>query len=245
MRAYVLAAGYATRMYPLTRNRPKPLLEVGGRPVLSRILDRLVALPTLEEVVVVGNESFAGHFARWKESYRSPVAIRLLNDGSTHEGDRLGAIGDLAFALDRVPNDGKDLLVVAGDNLIEFDLRPLFARFLAQGTTLLTLRRVPLAGGPSPYNEVEIDSQGRVLRFREKPAHPVSDLAAISLYFFPPEIPEKLREYLASGGKRDQPGHFIAWLVERVPVAGTPLPGEWFDIGSLGTLAEARARFEE
>jgi glucose-1-phosphate thymidylyltransferase len=242
VKAYLLAAGYATRMHPLTRDFPKPLLEVAGAPILSHILARVLALDGLSEVVVIANERFADPFDRWAGDLETPVPVRVLNDGSTCDEDKLGAIGDLAFAVEQVPPAGEDWLVAAGDNLLGFDLRVLQRLQARHGETLLAVREVEREG-PSRYNEVVRDERGRVIRFREKPADPQSGLAAIALYFFPPEVAELLPRYLAEGGNPDAPGHFIAWLVGRVPVRGADLPGDWFDIGSLEGLAHAREHY--
>lgn len=247
MKAYLLAAGYATRMYPLTRERPKPLLEVAGRPILSHLLDRVLSLDSLSEVIVIANDRFARHFEDWARGLEAPVPVRVLNDGSRSDADRRGAVGDLAFALSRVPLDGEDWLVAAGDNLLGFDLCALQRSFLAHRVPLLALREVDRAhesGGTSAYNEVSVDSEGRVLRFREKPADPESPFAAIALYFLPLETAPQLSRYLEEGGNPDAPGHFIAWLVEQQPVRAVPIRGAWFDVGSLEGLAHARAHFE-
>lgn len=240
MKAYVLAAGYATRLYPLTRDRAKPLLDVGGAPVLSRILDRVTRLEELSEIVLVTNARFHEQFLAWKASYPAPVPIRIVNDGSTGEDDRLGALGDLALALAESPPGGADWLVVAGDNLLDFDLRPLRDRFRQVRAPLLVLRNVDHGGGPTPYNEVTVADDGRVLRFREKPDDPATGLSAIGLYFFTPEVAGLLDRYLAEGGVRDAPGHFIAWLVGKTSVVGATFEGRWHDIGSPDTLRRAR-----
>ncbi len=243
VKALLLAAGYATRLYPLTRDRAKPLLEIGGRPILSHILDRVVELPGLTEVLVVSNARFAESFRAWAAGAACPVPIRVLDDGSTSDADKLGATGDLALALREAPLAGEDLVVVAGDNLLRFDLRPLHAAFAASRRPTIVVRRVAHAGGPSPYNEVTLAPDGRVLGFREKPADPHTDLVAIALYFFPPEIEGLVRRYLAEGGNPDAPGHFIAWLVRETDVRAVREDGEWWDIGSLESLEAARARF--
>ena len=243
MKAYLLAAGYATRMYPLTRDRAKPLLEVAGAPILTHVLRGVLGLEGLSEVVVIANHRFAPHFARWAEAAESPVPLRILDDGTTSEDDKLGAIGDLAFALDLVPPGDESWLVAAGDNLLGFDLRLLEERFREDASRSLLAVREVARDGPSMYNEVVVDERGNVQSFREKPADPVSELAAIALYFFPASIREALAAYLAQGGNPDAPGHFIAWLVEREPVRATPLPGPWFDIGSLEGLDHARSRY--
>lgn len=243
MKAYVLAAGYATRLYPLTRDRPKPLLEVGGAAVLTHILHRVLELEGLSEVVVVTNARFAHHFEEWARGLEVGVPVRVLNDGTRNDESKLGAIGDMAFSLGEVPLDGEDWLVVAGDNLLAFDLRPLQRGFRATGRPTLVLREVTHGAGPSRYNEVRLREDGSVARFREKPVDPETGLTAIALYFFTPEVGPLLLQYLDEGGNRDAPGHFLSWLVGRVPVAATRLEGDWFDIGSRETLEEARARF--
>ncbi len=243
MKALLLAAGYATRLYPLTRDRPKPLLDVGGKPMLTRILERVLELPDLSQVVVVGNAKFAHLLRDWARQVDCPVPIRVLDDGSTDDSNKLGATGDIAFALAECPLDGEDLLVVGGDNLLGFDLRPLYAAFQRQRTPLLAVRRVDVGPGPSPYNEVTLDASDRVVRFREKPADPQSDLVAICLYFHPPDVAERLRRYLEQGGDPDAPGHFVAWLVDDTPVHAARFEGDWFDVGGHEALAQARERF--
>lgn len=247
MKAYVLAAGYATRLYPLTRDRPKALLEVAGRPLLSHTFDRLCALDGLEEVVVVSNHRFIADFERWHDRLASAQRVVMLDDGSTCEADKLGAVGDLAFALEQVPAGDEDFVVAAADNWLGFDLHPIQRDFEAQGhRPMLVLRRRPPAPGPSPYNEVGIDEAGRVLHFREKPVDPHGEWMAIALYFHPPRSVRLLRAYLETGGNPDAPGHFVEWLVRHAPVRSHRLPDDavWIDIGSPEALAEARTLLE-
>ena len=243
MKAYFLAAGFATRMYPLTRNVAKPLLVVGDAPILSHILGRVERLPDLSEVVVVGNHRFAQALKEWSLTLSCPVPVRILDDGANEVEERLGALGDLAFALEQVPNREEDLLVVAGDNLLDFDLSPYYRAFQEEGSPLLITRRVELEGGPSPYNEVELDGKGCVRIFREKPPDPSSSLSAMAVYFLTSESGSLLRQYLETGGNPDAPGHFIAWLVSQRRVVARPLSGRWFDIGSLASLEDARKAY--
>jgi len=238
---YLLAAGYATRLWPLTRDRPKPLLEVGGAPLLTHLVRRFEVLADVEEIVVIGNARFGPQLEAWRSALRARVPVRLLDDGSSSDDDKLGAIGDLHFAVERVPPAGRPFAVAAGDNLIAFDLRPLQTAFRAHDDPLLALRTVAIGGGPSPYNEVTLDGSGRVVGFREKPRDPRTDLAAIALYFFPPRVEDLLHAYVAAGNERDAPGHLIAWLVKRTTVRGMRFEGPWFDVGSFETLARARA----
>jgi glucose-1-phosphate thymidylyltransferase len=243
VKALLLAAGYATRLHPLTLERPKPLLDVGGKPMLTHILERVVELPGLSEVLVVSNTKFHRVLTEWARDVDSPVPVRVLDDGSTDDSNKLGATGDVAFALGECPLGGEDLVVVGGDNLMGFDLRPLHAAFERHRTPLLAVRELEIGPGPSPYNEVTLDDDDRVVRFREKPDDPQSKLVAICLYFHPPEIGEWVRRYLDAGGNPDAPGHFVAWLVAQTPVHAARFEGEWLDIGSHEALAEARERF--
>jgi glucose-1-phosphate thymidylyltransferase len=247
MKIYLLAAGYATRLHPLTLDRPKPLLEIGGRPMLSHILERALELSDVSEVVVIGNHKFANAFEAWRRETACPVPLTLLDDGSSSDDDKLGAIGDLAFALRTAPPDEDEAFaVIAGDNWIGFDLRPAERRFLDERGTasVLLVRSLPeVPTGPSPYNEVTLDENDRVLSFREKPADPRSPLAAIAVYLFPATARALVTDYLSQGGNADAPGYFIEWLVCTSRVVGHHFEGEWMDIGSHQALAEARRRF--
>lgn len=240
VKAYILAAGYATRMYPLTRDRPKALLEVAGRPIISHIVERLLALDDLTEIVVVTNARFVSHFESWRAQQLSRIPITVLNDGTTSNDTRLGAIADLRFAIDTVPLVGANAVVVAGDTLFDCDLRPVTRAFLARGAPTLVVRRAPDLNSLSKYNEVSVADDGRVTRFIEKPTQTETNLTAIALYFFPPATLLRLAEYLGAGGNPDAPGHFIAWLVEREPCYAESLVDRWFDIGSIDSLEQAR-----
>jgi glucose-1-phosphate thymidylyltransferase len=243
VKAYILAAGYATRMYPLTRDQPKALLEVAGRPIITHIVERMLALDDLTEIVVVTNARFLSQFERWRAHQTTAIPITVLNDGTTSNDTRLGAIADLKFAIDTVPLDGEHALVVAGDTLFECDLRPVQRAFLARGAPTLIVRRAPELTSLSKYNEVSVTDDGRVTRFIEKPPRSETNLTAIALYFFPAATLLRLAEYLGAGGNPDAPGHFIAWLVEREPCYAESLVDRWFDIGSIESLEQARAAF--
>jgi len=233
MRALILAAGYATRLYPLTRDRPKPLLEVGGRPLVDWILERIAEVSAIEEVHLVTNAKFAPAFRAW-----APPQVVVHDDGTRDEDDRLGAIGDLAF----VGLDGDDLLVVAGDNLFDFSLRDFVAFWRGKGrasaVALYDVGGVELA---RKYGIVELDEQDRVVSFLEKPDDPPSTLAATATYLFHREHLGLVRRYLEEGNSPDQPGRFVAWLQAREPVYGYRFQGEWLDIGDHDQLRHADA----
>ncbi len=245
MKAYVLAAGYATRLGAIARDRAKPLLDVGGRPVLSHTMERLQEVEGLTEVVIVTNARFRHQFVDWAGSGAATVPVRVLDDGSTRVEERLGAIGDLAFAVRRVPPGDGPWLAVAGDNLIDFDLRPAARAFRDGRRPLLLLRRVDPADAEGRYNEVTLDGDGRVVRLREKPADPETDITAIAAYCFTPDVVDLLEAYLEVSDEHDAPGHFISWLVERTPVEGFFFEGRWFDTGDPGSLRAARLALGE
>ena len=238
VRAVFLAAGFATRLYPLTRDRAKPLLEVGGTPMLTHVLREIERVPAVRAGVVVSNARFHADFLAWRDRTSSRLALEVLDDGALTNETRRGAVGDLALALERAPSDVDAWLVLACDNLFEFRLGPLVERFAARGRGQLVVRRVPAPVPPSKYSEVTLDGE-RVASFREKPADPRSDLSAIAVYLLPANLPELVRTYLASGGNPDAPGHLLAWLSQHTPLEALPLQGHWLDIGSADDLARA------
>lgn len=245
MRAVLLAAGFATRLYPLTRERAKPLLEVGGKPVLSHLLERVLELPELEQVLVVTNDRFHAQFEAWAGGLAAGVPLHLLNDGARDDASKRGAIGDLALALQALPQDDAPLFVAAADNLVDADLARCARRFLeAPDTPLLFVREIEGVVPPGRYSEVLLAPDGTVRRFREKPDDPQTPLSAVGLYFLPAAARAWVATYLAGGGNPDAPGHLFEWLSRRATLRAMPLEGAWHDIGNHETLAAARAAFE-
>jgi glucose-1-phosphate thymidylyltransferase len=192
--------------------------------------------------VLVANARFHADFVAWERRASSRVPLTIVNDGAMTNETRLGAVRDLALALAAAParDEIDGFLVLACDNLFEFDLARLVARFASNGRAQLVVRTVPEPVPSGKYSEVLLDPGGtRVTRFREKPQDPQSNLSAIAVYLLPRELPELVGVYLAGGGNPDAPGHFIAWLSERIPLDATPLDGRWIDIGSAEDLARA------
>ncbi len=234
MKLLVLAAGYATRLYPLTRDRPKALLPVGGKPMADRVLDALAPVG-FDGRYVVTNAKFAPHFREWAEG----KDVTVVDDGTTSDDDRLGAIGDIGFVVDREGIDD-DLVVVAGDNLFSETLEDFGRLAREQGTALLAVHDVgDLELIRGRYNSIEVDAHGRITYFEEKPNEPRSTLSGIALYFYPRDTLRLIREYLGTGNNPDQPGRLVQWLYPRVDVYTWPVPGDWYDIGSREQLEEA------
>jgi glucose-1-phosphate thymidylyltransferase len=241
MNALILAAGYATRLYPLTLNKAKPLLAVGGKPIVEWVVDNLTNIPDLETVYIVTNNKFAADFQAWSEEYRRkhPVfKFKVLNDGSTSDKDKLGAIGDINFVVTRENLAQSSLLVVAGDNLFTESLANFVA--CAKGTdATVAVYDVGDAEAIKNYGNITVDADGIITRFEEKPQRPQGTLAAIAIYYYSPAVLSLLTTYLAAGNNPDQPGRFVQWLYKRKPVKTCQITGQWLDIGSKETLEKA------
>jgi glucose-1-phosphate thymidylyltransferase len=236
--AIILAAGYATRLRPLTDTWAKELLPVGGRPIIDRIVDGLSAVEEIEGVHVVTNARKAKGFRAWAEGRN----IRVHDDGTTSNEDRLGAIGDMQFVIDSIGLDD-DLLVIAGDNLFDFSLSEFVSFWRGKGrASAVAVRDVGSRELAAQYGIVALADDGRVTEFVEKPADPPSTLAATATYLFHREHAALIRDYLASGESADQPGRFVAWLQAREPVYGWVFDSTWYDIGNHEQLLEADNR---
>jgi glucose-1-phosphate thymidylyltransferase len=238
MRAMILAAGYATRLAPLTDSIAKQLLPVGGRPMLDWVCDKVEEVS--DDIHLVTNSRFAEDFRRWA-SGRNGVTVH--DDGTMSNDDRLGAIGDIAFVLERTGLDD-DLLVIAGDNLFEFGLQGLTEfwelKGVASAVAVYDCRDIELA---THYGIVELDEDERLVGFEEKPSEPVSTLVATATYLYHREHLPLVERYLAEGKAPDQPGRLVAWLFRLEPVYGYAFEGEWYDIGSPEQLLEADNRW--
>jgi glucose-1-phosphate thymidylyltransferase len=239
MKALILAAGYSTRLYPLTLETPKHLLEVGGKPMVDWVLDRLDPLEELDGIYLVTNAKFAPAFEQWAEDRD----VKVIDDGTTSEDDRLGSIGDIGLVLD-IEDVDDDLIVVAGDNLFTGSIDGFVALGRERQRPVLAVTDVGDPALMSQFNTVETDEGGRITYFEEKPAEARSTLAGIALYWYPRQTLPLVHTYLAETDNPDQPGRLIEWLYTRVPVYVWELLGEWYDIGTPEQLEAARVEFD-
>jgi glucose-1-phosphate thymidylyltransferase len=245
MRVIILAAGYATRLYPLTLTQPKPLLPVAGKPMIDHVLDNLAPIGGIDRVYVVTNNKFAGHFERWAADYRAHKAkldFTIVNDRSTDDSNKLGAIGDIHFVLQNQKVED-DVIVVAGDNLFSEKLSD-FGRFCREKRApVLAVYDTGDLEQIKKFNSISLDKDGRITFFEEKPQNPTSTLTGIALYHYPKATLPLIQQYIAEGNNPDQPGRLIQWLYSRTPVFTWKVPGIWFDIGSKESLEEANRIF--
>ncbi|MDD5115922.1 MAG: nucleotidyltransferase family protein [Candidatus Omnitrophica bacterium] len=244
MKALILAAGYATRLYPLTRDYPKPLLEVKGRPIINYIVDKLGTVADIDEIYIVTNNKFIGVFRKWARKVRSPAKITLVNDLTKNNQDRLGSIGDIDFVIS-AKKVKDDLLVVGGDNLFDGSLKD-FLDFAGKRPPAVNmgLYRLKHKKDASRYGVVRLNNRKKVVGFQEKPRRPQSSLVAMCLYLIPRSFLGLVGEYVrGSSNKIDAAGGYIAWIKDRVDVYGYVFDGFWFDIGDHKYLNAAKENF--
>jgi len=243
VRAVLLAAGYGTRLYPLTRDRAKPLLPVGGRPIIDHLVDRLDAAPRIESLLVVTNARFIDDFERWAAGRPTAKPLCVLNDGSTRNDNRVGAVADIQFALEESGGEAGDTYVLATDNLPRFDLRDIIDASCQRGASAVfacpeepeRLRRSGVA---------QLEPDGRIVHFEEKPQRPKGRHRVPPFYAYAARDVALLDRYLREGNNPDAPGHFLAWLVGRSKVYALRRPEGTYDIGTLQSYREICREFE-
>ena len=243
MKAIILAAGYATRLYPLTRDRAKPLLPVGGRAMIDYIVEKVEAVEEIDTIYVVTNRKFYDDFVRWEGRLDCIKEVVVVNDGTSSDDDKLGAIGDIGFVIKEQDID-EELLIVGGDNLFDFNLRDL-ADFYKEKGNAVALYRMENLEDIKRYNEIRLDDEGRIISFIEKPSEPRSNLFAVCIYLFDREAVRLVQDYLQQRNNPDAPGFYIQWLHKKVPVYGFAFKGSWYDIGNLQTYREADKIYAE
>ncbi|MBI2541526.1 nucleotidyltransferase family protein [Candidatus Woesearchaeota archaeon] len=238
MDAIILAAGYATRLYPLTENTPKPLLNIAGKPMIEHIIKKIEAIPNIGKIHIVTNDKFERHFSKWLEGFDAQKPIEIISDGTKSNEDRLGALGDVRHAVsEKSIND--DVMIVAGDNLFELSLNDVVNFFRKKKSDLIVVHDVNDFELAKHYGIVEVDNAGLVVNFEEKPIAPKSTLASTGIYIFTKKTVSLIGKYLAQGNSPDKTGSFIEWLHKREKVHSFVTGKKWYDIGSIEQLERA------
>ena len=244
MKTVVLAAGYATRLYPLTENFPKPLLEIGSSTILGRMLDDIDGIPEVSEHIVVSNGKFAPIFEQWAsklQSLRKPV--RVLSDETFTNETRLGAVRDLLLAIEKFSLD-EDLLVLAADNILDFSLKGFVEEFKKKGTSMIMCHYEPEIYKLQRTGVIEVDGDMKVLQMQEKPQEPVSHWAVPPFYIYRREDLPLIKGAIEGGCGFDAPGNLAHYLVDRTEIHAWKMPAGRFDIGSLDTYEQAKIKYQ-
>lgn len=239
MKCIVLAAGYATRLYPLTENFPKPLLPIGGKPILNWLLDDIDSFSEITGHVVISNHKFVHHFEHWKTTQTFQKPILILDDGSTDNENRLGAVKDIRFAMTRLNLD-EDLLIIAGDNVLSFSLADFVLYMRNKGTSCVMCHEENDLNKQKKTAIITKDKNDLIISYEEKPLEPKGNLAVPPFYCYLNQDVKRIEEALADGCGIDAPGSFAAWLSRHTDVHAWPMPGKRYDIGDLESYEAAK-----
>jgi len=246
VKALILAAGYAVRLYPLTKKYPKPLLRVGkkNRPIINYIVDKLEEVKEIDEIIVVTNSKYISVFRQWAKKLKCSKKISLLDDLTSTPEDKRGAIGDIAFALNK-KKIKDDLLIIGGDNLFDccLDEFLIFSKSKNHQHPIIGLYDIKDLEQANKYGVVGIDKKNKITSFKEKPKKPKSTLVAMCLYYFPKAKLKLISDYLKSEHKSDATGFYIDWLRKKEMVFGFVFGGRWFDIGCHNFYQKAKEAF--
>ena len=242
MKNIVIAAGYATRLGELTRNFPKPLLQIGDNTILGRMLDDIDRIPDIDEHIIITNHKFAPIFDAWVEKQHYTKPITVVDDGTSTNETRLGAVCDLLFAMDRLDIDD-DMLVVAADNILEFSFREFVDFAYAKKTSCIMCHQQPSVEKLQRTGVIVVDENMKVLNMEEKPQVPKSTWAVPPFYVYLKKDLGLVRHAVENGCGKDAPGNLAHYMVERTVMHAWPMSAGRFDIGSLDTYEEAKKRF--
>ncbi len=240
MKCLILAAGYATRLYPLTENFPKPLLQVGEKTILDWLVDDIDSSKLVDEYVVISNHKFYLHFDAWAK--KKTKKITVVDDGTSTNETRLGAVRDIQFAIDKLSlND--DMLVIAGDNVLDFSLTK-FIKYAKEKNASSVMRYYETEKSKlSKSGVLEIDENDKILRMEEKPADPKSNWCCPPFYYYTANDAKLISKGIDEGCGVDAPGSFIAWLCNKTDVYAMEMPGKRYDIGNLQSYEDVKSEY--
>lgn len=241
MKCLVLAAGYATRLYPLTDNFPKPLLQVGNKTILDWLVDDIAGTGKVDEFVVISNHKFAHHFENWAKTKFCKIIV--VDDGTSTNETRLGAVRDIQFAVDKLQLED-DMLVIAGDNILDFSFAEFIAFAKEKGTSCVMCHEELILEKQQKTAIITKNEKDLITSYEEKPKEPKGTLAVPPFYFYRAEDVKRIPEALEQGCNADAPGSFAAWLSKKVAVHAWEMPGKRYDIGDLKSYEAVKKVFE-
>ncbi len=244
MKAIILAAGYATRLYPLTIDKPKALLPIGPKPILNYIVNEIETISDIDELIIVSNTKFYGNFVDWKESFDTRLKVTVLDDKTTDDSNKLGAVGDIGFAIDTLGIDD-DLLIMAGDNIFTFKLKDYYNAYKSCDKDMILVKKIDDVEELKRMGNVIADNDGKVIAMEEKPANPKSNLAAFAAYIYKKDTVPLVKKYLEEGNNPDAPGFFPSWLYKQKTVMTYAFEGDCYDIGTPKSYEEVNKIFSK
>ncbi|MBO5315030.1 MAG: nucleotidyltransferase family protein [Clostridia bacterium] len=240
MKCLILAAGYATRLYPLTENFPKPLLTVGEKTILDWLVDDIDTAGLVDEYIVISNHKFCLHFEGWAKKKEQKITV--VDDGTVSNETRLGAVRDIQFAIDKLDLNN-DMLVIAGDNVLDFSLTKFVKYAKAKGASSVMRYYEAEKGKLSKSGVLEIDESDKILAMEEKPSEPKSNWCCPPFYYYAADDAKLISQAIANGCGVDAPGSFIAWLCPKSHVYAMEMPGKRYDIGNLQSYEEVKKEY--
>lgn len=244
MKAIILAGGYAKRLWPLTKETPKPLLVVGGKEIITRIIEKVELIEDITEIVISTNAKFKKKFREYIQNRAFKKPIKIVVEPTSNEGEKLGSIGGIGFLIDHL-KIGDDVFIIGGDNIFEFDLQDLFNYYKDCNASVVALKKIPDKELIKNYGVCTIGKDNVITKCREKPQKPKSDLASTACYLFTINDFMLVKKYLKEGNSPDGMGNFVAWLIKHTNIYAYVFKEAWYDIGSFESLGEARKRYEK
>jgi glucose-1-phosphate thymidylyltransferase len=247
MKAIILAAGYATRLYPLTQNQPKPLLKIGPKTIADFLLDRIAEIDTVDGVYVVTNQKFFSHFEKWagvvnKSAQYTQFNVVVVNDKTLSNETRLGAIADIQYVLNQEKIDD-EIVILAGDNIFNINFAGIHSFYKEKKAPSILVHPLEDKSRLTSVGVVEINENNKIIGFEEKPDVPKSNLIAPPVYFIPQKNVSLIHTFLSSNNTHDAPGYFISWLFKQIPAYAFVMQEKYYDIGTLDMYNKVNAEF--
>ena len=240
MKCLILAAGYATRLYPLTENFPKPLLKVGEKTILDWLVDDIDTAGEVDEYVVISNHKYAHHFEAWAKTKKQKITV--VDDGTDSNETRLGAVKDIQFAIEKLNLDD-DMLVIAGDNVLDFSLTRFISYAKEKNASCVMRYFEPEEKRLLKSGVVTVDESDRVVKMTEKSPNPETHWCCPPFYYYSKEDARLVQKGIESGCGTDAPGSYIAWLCAQTTVYAMEMPGKRYDIGNLESYEKVKAEY--
>lgn len=242
MDCILLAAGYATRLYPLTENMPKALLTMGKKTILDWVVEKIEKIDDINNIYIVTNHRFASNFEEWAKTYAGSKHVEVLDDGTTNNDNRLGAIGDMKYVIDQKKIDD-EIFVLASDNIFDFELTDMMDLYREKNADVISAHYIPDIETLRSMGVVGLNDESKVIDFVEKPAEPKSHYGAPPFYIYRKETLALINQYLEEGNNPDAPGHFIPWLITKTDVYAYTFDVMTIDIGTPKSYYEAQKLF--